>query len=111
MTISNVVEVTQDPPTAPPPPSITISVVTPAPPAHLASSGGPVQIDGTVVGVADGTTLHLFVSENGGTTWTDSGQTAVVASGAFSFAWDAGANQNAAAVEWSFEVSDQSPPA
>ena len=111
MTISNQVEVTQDPPTVTPPTaSITLTVVTPAPPAHLASSGGQVTINVATTGIADGTVLHLFTSPDG-TTWTDSTLTATVANGVASFSWQAGPNTGTTPLTWFFEASDNSPPA
>ena len=109
MTLSNLVSVTQDPTTTPPPPaaSITIAVVTPAPPSHLPPSGGPVAISGQSTGLAAGTTVYLYTSEDGGTTWTNSNLTATVASdGTFAFSWTAGANTGSTALTWEFEVSD-----
>jgi len=113
MTISNVATLTEDAPSTPPPPTPTINIAITQPPSgtNLPATGGPVTISGTSTNIPAGTTLHLFTSVDGGTTWVDSQLTAIVAAdGTFSFTWNAGPNTGTTPLVWDLEVSDNSPP-
>jgi hypothetical protein len=85
----------------------TASLVLSVTPSSLPAAGGSLDFSVAAVGVADGTTVYLWQSTDGGNTFQDTGVSAVLSGAAASLAYTVPANTGTAAVTLQYYVSTQ----